>query len=930
MREHLATLLNDFRRFGRQVAVVRYQGNRRRVTTYGELASLAGRFAALLVQRRVEPGDRVLLWGGNSAEWMAAFYGCMLRGVLVVPLDANGTLEFASRVATDVHPRLAVGDAALLEQLSPQTPKLAFEDWPGALPVSEMGPIEGLSAEVPLQVLFTSGTTGEPKGIVITHGNVLASVTPIENGAQPYLRWEKLVHPLRILNTLPLSHVFGQTMGLWVPAIFAGELHFEERIVAARLVERIRKERISVLAAVPKVLALLKTHVELSYPDLAAQTCAWKKIGAAGRWWRFRKIHRTFGLKFWAIISGGGALPAPLEQFWNALGFVLVQGYGMTETTALITLNHPFHVNRGTIGKPMPGREVKLGPDGEVLVRGAAISGATWSGGKLHQRKDEWLATGDLAETEPTGELRFLGRKSEVIVTAAGVNIHPEDLEAAIEQQPGVTACAVVAVETAGGPEPCAVLASREAGHRASAAIEGANARLADFQKVRRWVLWPEPDLPRTSTGKVRRKAVAAWMEKVQAAATTAGNGTSKNNGLNSFGSSQDWLLSLIAQISGEPHPGVGDELHLTEDLHLDSLGRVQLAAAIEDRFGIVSEDGILDRVETLGQLRRLVAGEIGEEREASPVISRKTQDVNHSISLNSTNDRTSKNSPQQGSRAGDRLTSTDVRVQAEPEHGRHVYPHWPWMRPVQWARAAFIEILMRPLVWLLAAPRVTIAGGEAANALTAEEPMLIVANHVTTYDGPLIEYALPGSLRRRIAVAMSGEMLESYRRFRDPEPLQPSGRFFLPGPLFYFLLTALFNVFPLPRRRDFQSSFSHAGLAMDRGFNVLIFPEGTRSAEGRLAQFRPGIGLLAKQCGTKVLPVAIRGLGELKTRKRRWFHSRTIEVVVGRPVTLGPTDNEASITSRLHNEVERLLGQSDVSDRAPVISEPHYERARS
>src|ERR1700677_536365 len=317
MRDHLATLLDDFRRYGSEIAVVRYQGNRRRVSTYGQIARLAGRFAAVLVQRGIGQGDRVLIWAENSAEWIAAFHGCMLRGVLAVPLDANGTAEFAARVAADVNPSLAIGDAALVSQLPIGIPRLALEDWPAALTNEEAGPIPGLSGETPLEILFTSGTTGDPKGIVLTHGNVLASVGPIEQASQRYLRYERLIHPLRILHTLPLSHVFGQTMGLWVPSIYRAELHFENRLVAPRIVETIRRERISVLAAVPRVHALLKAHLESTLPGLAERIAGEgqkpKSVGAIRRWWRFRDVHRAFGLKFWALISGGGALPGALE-----------------------------------------------------------------------------------------------------------------------------------------------------------------------------------------------------------------------------------------------------------------------------------------------------------------------------------------------------------------------------------------------------------------------------------------------------------------------------------------------------------------------------------------------------------------------------------------------------------------------------------------
>ena len=888
MRDHLATLIDDLRRFDREIAVVHYRGNRRHVTTYGELARLAGRFAAFLAEQGIIQGDRVLLWADNSAEWIAAFHGCLLRGVLAVPLDAAGSADFAARVAADVHPKFAVGDALLLGTLAaahagPETPKLAFptlafEDWRDHLPAAEMGAVSGLSQDTPLEILFTSGTTGDPKGVVITHGNVMASVGPIEEGAQPYMRYERLIHPLRILHTLPLSHVFGQTMGLWVPPIFRAELHFENRLAAPHIIELIRNERISVLAAVPRVHALLKAHLEATHPGLAERIARSQKISPWRRWWRFRAVHRAFGLKFWALISGGGALPGPLEQFWNALGFVVIQGYGMTETTALITLNHPFHVAKGTIGKPMGGREVKLAPDGEVLVRGPVISAATWQGGELRPRREEWLATGDIAEMQESGELKFLGRKSEVIVTAAGLNIHPEDIEAAIEEQPEIAACAVVAMETPTGPEPCAVLACRGSGEQAAAAIERANAWLADFQRISRWVLWPEPDLPRTSTGKVRRKPVAAWLARIQAAAATTSN-TAPGEPEGAFGPSSDWLLALIAQITSEAHPGVGDELRLTEDLHLDSLGRVQLSAAIEERLGIVEGNGLLEDVHTLGELRHLVAGAAGEVGEGlSPALEEPAKPS--------------------GSPAAIAPLPTAPRV-------HFVYPEWPWWKPFHWLRVAFLEVIQRPLTWFLAAPRVV--GPEKP---LPPGPLLIVGNHVTAYDGPLIQYALAGPLRRHIAVAMAGDMLDDYRHWRNPEWPPGHKGIYLLGPPAYWLVTAFYNVFPLPRQRDFQLSFVHAGKAMDRGYSVMVFPEGARS-EGQLARFRPGIGLLAKQCGVPVVPTAIRGLGEMRAGRRRWFRSGHLEVRVGEAIRFSTEESEAAITARLHDEVERLLGET-------------------
>ncbi|HTD56063.1 MAG TPA: class I adenylate-forming enzyme family protein, partial [Silvibacterium sp.] len=461
MRPHLATLIDDFRRHGKDTAIVTYRGNRRIASSYNDLAELAGRFAAELTRRGIDLGERVVLWGQNSVEWVAAFFGCVMRGAIAVPLDAAGSGDFAGRVVAETSPKLVVGEAVLLNQLAPEMARISFDEF-GALPDGNSAEIEpGLDLDTPLQILFTSGTTAEPKGIVHTHRNVLASLAPIEREMQKYLKYERIFHPLRFLHTLPLSHVFGQFMGLWIPPLLAAEVHFESRLQAPRLIEITHRERISVLAAVPRVLELMRESLLAEDPTLPEAIIAARGEKVWKRWWRFRKIHSTFGYKFWAFVCGGASLPPELESFWNTLGFALVQGYGMTETAALITLNHPFKVGKGTIGKVLPGRDVEIRDDGEIVVRGDMVSTATWRNGAMQKADSPWLATGDLAKRDEEGQLHFLGRKNQVIVTASGLNVHPEDVEAELNKQPGVESSAVVALKTPGGDEPVAVLLYR-------------------------------------------------------------------------------------------------------------------------------------------------------------------------------------------------------------------------------------------------------------------------------------------------------------------------------------------------------------------------------------------------------------------------------------------------------------------------------------
>ena len=365
-----------------------------------------------------------------------------------------------------------------------------------------------------LEIVFTSGTTAEPKGVVLTHANVVGNLTPIEAEIKKYLKYEWLVHPIRFLNLLPLSHVFGQFLGIFLPPLLGGTVVFENTFNPTEVMATIRRERVSVLVAVPRIIESLKQKIERDLEDHGGSESFSARYSAATsqhflhRWWTFRDMRHRFGWKFWAMISGGAALDRDTEEFWHRLGYAVIQGYGLTETTSLISLNHPFHTSRGSIGKILPGREIKLTDDGEILVRGSGVASGYWNGRDLqpmsHSEDEGWYRTGDLGALDEHGNLYFKGTKKEVIVTPAGMNVYPEDLEACLRGQKEVRDCVVVGLHRGGNAEPCAVLILRErtadrttdAKTDVKAIVQRANETLAEYQRMRTWFIWPDEDFP--------------------------------------------------------------------------------------------------------------------------------------------------------------------------------------------------------------------------------------------------------------------------------------------------------------------------------------------------------------------------------------------------------------------------------------------------
>jgi len=701
VRQSLAQFLDKFLLRGEETAYVQPRGYRTERWTYRQVAEAGFRFARELEARAIAKGDRVLLWGPNSAEWVEVFLGCALRGVVVVPIDDVAAPDFALRVHQQVGARLLVSSR---EHVMPDAPAVILEEIAPTLASHSSAPYPANDIQAydndTLEVVFTSGTTAEPKGVVITHANVLANIAPLEAEMQKYLRYERFVHPLRFLNLLPLSHVFGQFLGIFLPPLLGATVIFQQKLKPGEVMATIRRERASVLVAVPRMLQALKEKVERDLEDECATEKFRRKFqGAEGkhflrRWWIFRRLRRQLGWKFWAFICGGATLDRETEEFWGRLGYAVIQGYGLTETTSLVSVNHPFHLGKGSIGKVLAGREVKLADDGEIVVRGGGVAGAYW-GAQSSQpvTSDEgWYRTGDVGELDSEGNLYFKGRKKDVIVTAAGMKVYPEDLEAALRRMPEIRDVLVIPVPRDGNAEPCAVMMLREGSGSADGIVARANQSLAEYQRMYDWFVWPEDDFPRTATGKPRRSVIQQTV--------LAGIEQSRSE----IASSSP-LAELIERVTGRRPAELSVNDDLDADLRLSSLDRVALMGALEDRYQLDLSETRFASVNTVADLQKLLHGEAG------------------------------------------------------PRVHYH-YPRWVLRWPVTWIRLAVHYLLLRPAVFLLGWPRVE--GRENLHHVSG--PVLVVCNHVGDVDPGFVLTALPARLRHRLAVATGGEALEALR----------------------------------------------------------------------------------------------------------------------------------------------------------------------
>ncbi|WP_239490111.1 AMP-binding protein [Luteitalea sp. TBR-22] len=882
-----ATLLDFFHDATRRTGafLVHDDGYRTWSYRYDEVGAAARRVAARLHAAGLAKGDAVVLWGENRPEWIVAFWACLLRGIVVVPIDFRSAPALVDHIGGIVKARLLLAG----EDVEAAAVTLDVPRWPLATMLRETegespgrGPGPGEPPPVPItaddtaEIIFTSGATAEPKGVIITHRNVLANIVPIEREMAKYQRYIRPFSPIRFLNLLPLSHMFGQAMATFVPPMLGGTVVFMRSLAPADIVGQIRARRISVLVSVPKILDVLREHVRHRFPEtLAVQPPPDSGIAPLPkekwyrRWWRFRRVHRAFGMKFWSAVVGAAPLDPELEAFWGGLGFLVVQGYGLTETAPIVTLNHPLNARRGSVGKPIHGVEVKIADDGEILVRGDNVSQGYFGGTTeaTRTRADGWLHTGDIGGLDEQGRLYIRGRKKEMIVTPEGLNVFPEDVERALLAETGVRDAAVVGRHWEGEERVHAVLVLDDPAAMARV-VQGANSRLGDHQKIRSASIWTGADLPRTEgTRKLKRTALRAWAESGEQPAVRPVTG-------------EDPLQHVIGRFA-KGRDDVDDDTPI-ETLALSSLERVELLMALEQQFQTIVDEGAFAAARTVGDLRTLVgdreSGIADRERPTAATLDR-------------------------AGTTGPTGTEPDAprRLGGTADATPFDFPRWnraPW---AYWLRRLSLPTWILPLGRVFA--WVHVEGREHLEGLRG--PVVFAATHQSHMDTPILLMALPRRWRYATAVAMAKEFFTAHFH---PEG-QPIGRRLTNGAN-YYLASLFFNAFPIPQREaGARHTLRYIGQLFEEGQSLLIFPEGKRTMDGEINPFRAGIGMIGSKLGVPVVPVRLEGADRLLHQKAKFPTPGRVRVTFGPPLYL-EGDDYAALAGQVEAAV-RALGNS-------------------
>jgi long-chain acyl-CoA synthetase len=853
---------------------MRIVGDDTEVYTFGEMLRQVKAVAYRLSKEGVDPGDRVALIGENHPKWAIAYLGTLLRGAVIVPLDPHGEIETIRNFLENSEAKLAFLSPDQVERFDQIREKLsrdittvvwatgpetaakggasALEDW-----VAESCPADfalGLAKDKDLAVLmYTSGTTGTPKGVPLTHGNIIAEVEGV-NGIIHLTQDEK------VLSLLPLFHAYLQIVNLWIAVTSGCEVGYLKELTPADLVEAMKTFKPTVLTTVPRLWYLFHKKifdaVEIKPKAVRVLFRALLGINGAlrnafginlGRTF-FREVHESFGGRLRLAVSAGSRFDEDVAVDLNNLGFTIVQGYGLTETSGAATATSVDDNKVGSVGTPMHGAEIRIDkPDkdgiGEVLIRGPIVFDGYYKNPQATAEAftdDGWFRSGDLGRIDRRGNLYIVGRAKDVVVLPSGKNVHPEDLEVHYLKCPLVAELAVIGVEEkngsrAGAEKLAAVVVpdfdylKREKIANSKEAIrhelDNLGRSLPEYQRVRDYIIRGEP-LPRTATRKIKRFELKKELE----------SGSPATNGLEA----KAWQLSpadeeLLASRTGRAvvaaikqngrdidviHPGMNLEI----DINLDSLARAEMFAALEHAFDTTFDGDEAASALTVANVIDLVNRHGGESADEVSVKLEWGNIV--------------------------RVAEDDSADVAAILRDRPVFAAFAW------SVYKMFNLFCRGFM------RLEVKGRENLDSI--ELPSFIICpNHQSFLDPFVVSSNYPYRLFRRIFHVGASEFFEG--------PMMKS-------------LARMLNVVPVNPDTELMKAMKAGAVGLKHGKVLNIYPEGERAFDGELHRFKKGAAILATELGLPIVPVALDGLYKVWPRHSWRIRPAKVRIRIGEP----------------------------------------------
>ncbi|HJM69128.1 MAG TPA: AMP-binding protein, partial [Candidatus Babeliales bacterium] len=589
---------------GDRIAFSMKFGYRTKNITYVQLYAMARQVALFLQEQGVKKGDTVLLLAPNSPYWGVVYWGCIISGVILVPLNIQSTAQMLERAASQTESKIIFKNFFYKQEI-PKDVKAYDIEFLEEL-IKDFNPDDFKAPDIQeddlVLIMYTSGTTGDPKGVMLSHKNIGSNMTALLE-IIPF----KGMHKERMLSILPLSHIYEQTIGFLLPQHYCARIIYTHSLGAIR--ELMCAYHTSLMVAVPEFLHVMMSRVRAGVEKKGKQKLFTRMLNLSkrfGNYWIarniiFRRLLKLFGGRLLAIASGGAPLDSELEQTWEAVGIQILQGYGLTETSPVITSNGFDSHRLGSVGKPIPGVQVKLGEGNEILVKGDNVFQGYYKNPEKTKEafdKDGWFKTGDIGEFDKDGYLYLKGREKYMILGPGGQNVFPEDMEQILNKMECIKDSAVLGIKKDNGMVEinAALLMNPDAKDcDVEKLIDQANSELASYQQITGWSVWPEDDFPRSATRKIQKEKVKTHILE-QGDDTVASSTANKSS-----------LHRLLAQVTGMSADKINDDSKLVTNLKIDSLMRVELVARVEQDFGVVLNEVSITPQMTVKGLQELI-----------------------------------------------------------------------------------------------------------------------------------------------------------------------------------------------------------------------------------------------------------------------------------------------------------------------------------